>query len=379
MWSVDGTRERAFTAHALLAAVRADQVEHPAGDKGMGREEPRARLASFTAQVPGPGRGPHRTDALVALKAVTPAERMVLMRNIVVIDAPSNLGLRPPAPGTVPGCCKLAGALRDNGIVQRLGAREGGVVVPPRYDRGGWQEGDGVFNAAAIASYTRKLADRIERHVRAGDLTAVLGGDCSIQLGAALALRRLGRYGLVAIDASSDFRHPRNSDRIGAAGGEELALATGRGQADLTDLEGLRPYVRDEDVRLFGTRDVFADDEDVAELRALKVPVTTVSDLRRWGPADLGAATAVSLETTALDGFWVHLDADVLDPSVMPAVDSPDPHGLLPGELTALLRPLVRSPRCRGINITIYDPDLDPDGTAGALLTDLVVAAFVDG
>lgn len=29
------------------------------------------------------------------------------MRNIVVIDAPSNLGLRPPAPGTVPGCYKL--------------------------------------------------------------------------------------------------------------------------------------------------------------------------------------------------------------------------------------------------------------------------------
>ncbi|MFD8202781.1 arginase family protein, partial [Streptomyces sp. NPDC059701] len=102
----------------------------------------------------------------------------------------------------------------------------------------------------------------------------------------------------------------------------------------------------------------------------------TVSDLRRNDPADLGAATAADLEAGALDGFWVHLDADVLDPSVMPAVDSPDPDGLLPGELTALLRPLVRSPRCVGLNITIYDPDLDPDGSAGTLLTDLVVAAF---
>ncbi|GAA3819752.1 hypothetical protein GCM10023083_61440 [Streptomyces phyllanthi] len=97
------------------------------------------------------------------------------MRNIVVVDAPSNLGLRPPAPGTVPGCHKLAGALREQRIVQRLGALEGGVVVPPRYDRGDWQEGDGVFNAAAIASYTPKLADRIEHHVRAGDLPVVLG------------------------------------------------------------------------------------------------------------------------------------------------------------------------------------------------------------
>jgi arginase len=300
------------------------------------------------------------------------------MRNIVVIDAPSNLGLRPPAPGTVPGCYKLAGALRDNGIVRRIGAADGGVVVPPRYDRGDWQEGDGVFNAAAIAAYTRKLADRIQQHVTAGRFALVLGGDCSIQLGAALALRRLGRYGLVSVDASPDFRHPGHSDRIGAAGGEELALATGRGQDDLTDLEGLRPYLRDEDIRLFGTRDEYADEEEVVELRELKVPLTSVSALRRQDPAALGAATAADLERAGLDGFWIHLDADVLDPSVMPAVDSPGPDGLLPDEVAALLRPLIRSPRCAGLNVTIYDPDLDPDGTAGVVLTDVVVSAFTE-
>lgn len=295
------------------------------------------------------------------------------MRTRVVLDAPSNLGLRPPAPGTVPGCYKLAGALREQRIVQRLGALEGGVVVPPRYDLGDWREGDGVFNAAAIARYTRALADRIEGHVRAGEFPVVLGGDCSIQLGAALALRRIGRYGLAAIDGSADFRHPGNSDRIGAAGGEELALSTGRGQADLTDLEGLRPYLRDEDVRLFGMRD---GDEDRAELTALKISHATVGEIREWGPATIARGVVQSLEVDVLDGFWVHLDADVLDPSVMPAVDSPDDGGLLPGELATLLSTLVRSPRCVGLNVTIYDPDLDPDGTAGALLADLVVGAF---
>ncbi|MER5893507.1 arginase family protein [Streptomyces sp. NPDC001876] len=297
------------------------------------------------------------------------------MRNIVVLDAPSNLGLRPPAPGTVPGCYKLAGALREQRIVQRLGAFEGGVVVPPRYDRGNWQLGDGVFNAAAIARYTRTLADRIEGHVRAGEFPLVLGGDCSIQLGATLALRRIGRYGLAAVDGSADFRHPGNSTRIGAAAGEELALATGRGQADLTDLEGLRPYLRDEDVRLFGMRDY---DEDRAEMAALKISNATVGEIRERGVAELTRGVLQTLEIPVLDGFWVHLDADVLDPSVMPAVDSPDDGGLLPDELGTLLRILVRSPRCAGLNITVYDPDLDPEATAGALLTDLVVAAFAE-
>ncbi|MFS0693780.1 arginase family protein [Streptomyces nitrosporeus] len=295
------------------------------------------------------------------------------MRNIVVIDAPSNLGLRPPAPGVVPGCHKLAGALRDRRIVQRLGAFEGGVVVPPRYDLGDWREGDGVFNAAALAGYTRRLADRIEHHVRAGDFPLVLGGDCSIQLGAALALRRIGRYGLAAIDGSADFRHPGNSDHVGAAGGEELALSTGRGQADLTGLEGLGPYLRDEDVRLFGMRD---GDPDRAEMAALEISNATVGEIRERGATGLAREAVRSLEVPALDGFWVHLDADVLDPSVMPAVDSPDDGGLFPEELAALLAPLLRSPRCTGLNVTIYDPDLDPDGTAGTLLTDLVVEAL---
>ncbi|MFH8607376.1 arginase family protein [Streptomyces sp. NPDC018029] len=296
------------------------------------------------------------------------------MRNIVVVDAPSNLGLRPPAPGTVPGCHKLAGALRERGLLRRLAAFEGGVVVPPRYDRGDWQEGDGVFHADAIASYTRRLADRIEHHVRAEDFVVVLGGDCSIQLGAALALRRIGRYGLAALDGSADFRHPGNSDRIGAAGGEELALATGRGQRDLTDLEGLRPYLRDEDVCLFGLRD---GDEDRAEFTTLKIANATVGELRKWGAENVARAVTQTLEVPELDGFWVHLDADILDPSVMPAVDSPEPGGLFADELLDLLRPFVRSPRCVGLNVTIYDPDLDPDGKAGDLLTDVIVSALV--
>lgn len=294
-------------------------------------------------------------------------------RRLVLIDAPSNLGLRPPAEGTVPGCYKLAGALREQRLLARLGAAEGGVVVPPRYDRGSWSEGDGVFNAAAIATYTRKLADRLEGRLRAGDFPVVLGGDCSIQLGASLALRRIGRHGIAVLDGSADFRHPGNSSRVGAAGGEELALATGRGQDDLADLEGLRPYLRESDVRVLGIRD---DDAERDELTASGIASATVGEIREHGAPAAAKAALEVLEAPELEGFWVHLDADVLDPSVMPAVDSPDDGGLMPGELGELLGALVRSERCVGLNLTIYDPDLDPDGTGAALLADLLVQAL---
>lgn len=102
------------------------------------------------------------------------------MRELVVVDAPTNLGLRPPAEGVVPGCYKLAGALRDNGIVRRIGAADGGYVVPPRYDRGDWQPDDGVFNAKAIAAYSLKVADRLRPLLDDGKFPVLLGGECSL-------------------------------------------------------------------------------------------------------------------------------------------------------------------------------------------------------
>lgn len=292
---------------------------------------------------------------------------------ISVFDAPSNLGLRPPAPGVVPGCYKLAGALRDCGIIARLGAEDAGCVTPPRYDRHDWKPGDGVANAAGLRAYTPRLADRAGALLDANKFPVVLGGDCSILLGNALALRRRGRYGLAFLDGHSDFRHPGNSTAVGSAAGEDLALVTGRGQEDLTDFEGLQPYIRDEDITVAGIRD---DDECLAELRSLGVPTWPVAELRSAGPASVASATLAYLERDDLDGFWIHLDADILDPSVMPAVDSPDPGGIDFHELVPLLGRLLASSHCAGLEVTVFDPDLDPDGRLAAALTDTLVAAF---
>jgi arginase len=301
------------------------------------------------------------------------ADASRLPRLLAVVDAPSNLGLRPPVEGTVPGCYKLAGALRDCGFVKRLAAQDAGCVTPPRYDRGGWKPGDGVFNANAMAVYTRRLADRLGDLFGAGRFPIVLGGDCSILLGAALALNRRGRYGLAFLDGHSDFRHLGNAAHVGAAAGEDLALVTGRGQADLSNIEGRRPYLRDADIAVLGIRDA---DEALAELGAAAIPTWEVSRLRGDGPAGAAHMALARLEAEELDGFWVHVDADILDPGVMPAVDSPDPDGIGHDELVELLTSLTASPRCVGVEVTVFDPDLDPDGRLAHELTDTLVTAL---
>jgi arginase len=72
----------------------------------------------------------------------------------------------------------------------------------------------------------------------------------------------------------------------------------------------------------------------------------------------------------------VHVDTDVLDPELMPAVDSPEPGGLTHQELATLLRTLTASELAMGAQLTIFDPDLDPDGRLAAELTDTVVAGL---
>jgi arginase len=285
------------------------------------------------------------------------------VRNPVLIDAPSNLGLRPPAEGAVPGCYKTPGVLRDLGILNRLGAADGGVVTPGRYV-GTWQPGDGVRNSAALAAYTRALAARVTSVRASGGFPVVLGGDCSISLGAMLALRRAGRYGIAYLDGHDDFRHLGVADHVGAAAGEDLAIMTGRGAGDLADIDGLRPYVRDEDVLVLGVRSA-----ESAQLRAAGIAHVT-------SEAIMADGLALSSPFEGLDGFWIHVDIDVLDPAYVSAVDSPDPGGLDPDTLVAVLRELLSRPGAAGFELTVFDPDLDPDGHQAALVADILERAW---
>jgi len=298
------------------------------------------------------------------------------MRRIAVLDAPSNLGLRPPTATSVPGCAKAPGALRDHGLLRRLNARDAGCLTPPRYDPGDWRPGDGVCHAPEISAYSRKLADRIGAILDHGEFPVILGGDCSILLGSALAMHRLGeavggRIGLVFVDGHSDFRHPGNASYVGAAAGEDLALVTGRGQPDLTGLEGRRPYFRDVDVAVLGIR---PQDEYRIELQAAGIAYRAVPELRSDGAARSAQWARQVLQDC--DGYWVHIDVDVLDPAVMPAVDAPDPGGIAYTELELLLAGLVGSPRCLGVEVTVFDPDYDPDGVHAAELVDMLVAGL---
>lgn len=286
-----------------------------------------------------------------------------------LIGAPSNLGLRPPQAGAVPGTAKAPEALREAGLHARLAARggsEAGVVLPGRYLDDARPGVARSRNQEAVVDHARRLATRIGGQLDAARAPLVLGGDCSLLIGAGLALASRGRYGLVHLDGHTDFRHPGNSAECFSLAGEDLAAAVGLHWPAVADLDGARPYFRPDDTVHVGCRD---DDEYVAEADDLIAQVVPASRVRQAGPVAIADAVLATVDADLLDGYWLHLDVDILDPVDMPAVDSPAPGGLDRAELTGLLAALA--PRAAGAQITVFDPDLDPDGRYAALLVDV--------
>ena len=120
--------------------------------------------------------------------------------------------------------------------------------------------------------------------------------------------------------------------------------------------------VRDADVVALARRDA----EQTEEHGSQRIEDTGIEviDLDGLRAAGVEAAMRRALERLAapgLDGFWIHLDADALDDAIMPAVDYRLPDGLGWDEMTPILRAAMRSSRALGIDVTIFNPKLDPD------------------
>jgi arginase len=283
--------------------------------------------------------------------------------NFTIIEAPSVLGLFPKGVETLPD------ALLAAGLGERLEARRAGRVEPPPYDDRRDQQ-TLLLNPKGIADYSAALADAVGRAIDVGEFPVILGGDCSILLGCLLALRRRGRYGLLFLDGHADFYQPE-AEPNGEAASMDLALATGRGPEIVTDLEGRRPLVRDEDVVAFGRRD--AEDAEAHGSQRIEdtaIRVVDLAEVRKRGAGDAALSAIKDLSKPEVVGFWAHLDADVLDDAIMPAVDYRMPGGVSWQELITILQVAIASGRAIGLNVTIFNPKLDVDGS--------IAAAFVD-
>lgn len=111
-------------------------------------------------------------------------------------------------------------------------------------------------------------------------------------------------------------------------------------------------------------------------VRETAIEVLDLADVRELGASAAGRRAVAQFGRGDLDGVWLDLDVDVLDDALMPAVDYREPDGLLPREVIEIVQSVAAMTSIVGMEVTIYNPTLDPDGACAAEIVDLVARSL---
>ena len=282
------------------------------------------------------------------------------MTPYVALDAPID------SSGRGRGEERAPATLRAAGLLERLGARDAGEI-DARIRDPRREVGTGVVGATEVRRASKAVGSGVRDLLEAGERPLVLGGDCTLLLGVFSAMP--DRSGLWFVDGHADFLDGKSSP-TGEAADMDLAILTGHGPPGL--LERDDPMLEPAAVVLLGHRPAESH-PDVARENARLDPAIhalTAPAVREHGPDRVGNEAAARLVGRPA---WLHLDLDVLDESVLPAVSYPQPLGLDWDEFVALARPLAAAPNLVGVSVADFNPDRDPGGIHAARIVEALV------
>ncbi|WP_298738939.1 arginase family protein [uncultured Chitinophaga sp.] len=292
--------------------------------------------------------------------------------DIELITAASILGLKPS------GVEHLAGRLLSTGLEAKLQLQHPVLHMPTMNAQYSGQRDTDThcLNTDAIINFSQQLADIIASTVQLQRFALVLGGDCSILLGVMSGLKTLGSYGLVFLDAHADFYEPERSVS-GEVADMDLAIVTGRGPEKLTNMNGLRPYVRDEHVIQVGQRDAAETAQyGSRDIRNTAIRVFDMATIEKNGMERVTADVTAEIRQWDTSGCWLHFDTDVLSDDINPAVDYRLPGGLHFEQVEHFIRQLLQTGKMAGMSVTIFNPLLDTDSTIAKKISATLVSAF---
>jgi arginase len=295
-----------------------------------------------------------------------------MRHNIQILSAPSILGLKPS------GVELLSKSLLAEGLIDSLQSAYPVVNIPTQNESYSFERDEKTkcLNPSLIHDFSLLLLEQISRQFRNGTFPLVLGGDCSILLGIMPAMKKEGAFGLIFLDAHGDFYEPSQST-TGEVADMDLAIVTGRGPDILTNVGGLKPYVKDEHVIHIGQRDA----EEAKKFGSQDIKDTAIkcfdlNCIQLEGLNKILDEILVSVNAVDINGFWLHFDTDVLSDDENPAVDYRLAGGLTVKESEYLLRKLIETGKIVGMSVTIFNPKLDTEGEIAAKIASCINKAF---
>lgn len=220
----------------------------------------------------------------------------------------------------------------------------------------------------------RLLAVCVAAEIAEGRLPIVLAGNCATAVGS-VAGAGCRRTAVVWLDSHGDFNTPETT-RSGFFDGMALAMLVGDCfTAMAATVPEFQPVPASRVVTV-GVRDL--DPAESARFEDSAISRIGVDAIRRDG-AEQALGEVLDGMRDQVDGVYLHLDLDVLDPAVARINSFQASAGLDLEEVESVVRTVTSRLPLRAAALTAYDPEIDRDGRGGEaalrLATVLVEAA----
>ncbi|WP_059104801.1 arginase [Shouchella shacheensis] len=292
-------------------------------------------------------------------------------KKVSVIGVPMDLGQKRRGVDMGPSAMRYAGLIEE---IQSLGyeVKDHGDIPIHRPGTSDTKPGQ-LENLPEVLNVSEELRKKVKEMEAQQSFPLILGGDHSISIGSIAGLREdYENLGVIWYDAHPDLNTEETSPS-GNIHGMPLAVNIGVGHPSLTNLGGLAPKIKPENVVIIGARSI---DEGEKELIKEKgINVYTMHDLDRRGMTRIIEETIAYLASRT-DGVHLSFDLDSIDPVDAPGVGTPILGGISYRESHLALEMLAESELITSAEFVEINPILDNKNqtadVAVALVTSLL-------
>jgi arginase len=291
-------------------------------------------------------------------------------KKIALIGAPVSAAALKPGHERAPAVLRAAGlvaALQSVGYeVTDMGDCQTQISQPD-------DEHPRARNIPPLVFALNDLRPRIEIAVKSGALPLIIGGDCSIVLATVAGARRYFRHvGVIYVDRSAEMNVPATTPS-GNVDGMTVSHLVGRGAPELVRFWGEPPLVREPDVVLFGTGKL--DPPERLTLERSPIRRYMLEDIRRMGVTAAAEAAANRMQPGQHE-FVLHFDTDAIAAEDFRASTYSESGGLTAAEVREALTIIASRGNVAAMEVTTFNPALDPDGSAAKALIEVVSAVL---
>ena len=224
-----------------------------------------------------------------------------------------------------------------------------------------------------IIPMSRRVSGAVSTSIQTGNFPLVIGGDHSLSIGSVRGAARNRKLGVIWLDAHADFNTAETTPS-GNIHGMSLAILCGLGDKSLVQLwDEPVPVIDPKNIAIIGARDL--DEGEKRNLRDAGAMVMGMEQIDRYGMVAC-LEKAIERVSRDVDGIYLSLDLDSLDPEHAPGVGTPVPAGLTQREAHLACEMIGETGKLIGMDIVEVNPILDIQNRTALLAADFALSAL---